>query len=40
MGRGGRARVGQVFNAYQLPFPPPFFLVLVGSVSAWPDLAK
>jgi hypothetical protein len=29
-----------MFNAYQLPFPPPFFLVLVGSVSAWPDLAK
>ena len=25
---------------YQLPFPLPSFLVLVGSVSAWPDLAK
>jgi hypothetical protein len=25
---------------YQLPFPLPSFLVLVGSASAWPDLAK
>lgn len=25
---------------HQLPFPPPFFLVLLGSSFAWPDLAK
>jgi hypothetical protein len=25
---------------YQLPFPPPFFLVLFGSSPLLPDLAK
>lgn len=27
-------------KTYQLPLPPPFFFVLVGSESAKPDLAK
>lgn len=42
-GREGKGREGEGEGgggAYHPPLPAPFFLVFLGSVSMWPDLAK
>jgi hypothetical protein len=39
--REGKGREGEGGGgAYHPPLPAPFFLVFLGSVSMWPDLAK